>query len=83
MPITSNFRLSPRLRYGIRNNKFDDGRYYQFQPRLRFNTYPMRHSVIEVEMGWNFPMQRQTVNGSRNTTQETGYVIGAGYRLDF
>lgn len=83
VPITSKFRLSPRLRYGQRHNKLDAGSFRQFQPTLRFNYYPMRHSEIEVEFGLNFSRDRAVSGGSFMTTRESGYVLSAGYRIDF
>ncbi|MGE3693339.1 MAG: SPOR domain-containing protein [Novosphingobium sp.] len=83
VPITNRFRLSPRLRYGYRTDKFMDSTFRQFQPTLRFNYYPMRNSEIEIEMGANFNRQRSVFNGALNTTRETGYVASAGFRIDF
>lgn len=83
VPITNSFRLSPRLRYGLRSDKFIDSKFHQFQPTLRLNYYPMHHSEIEVEMGANFSSQRTTIGGVLNTTKETGYVASVGFRVDF
>ncbi len=88
VPVTSNFRLSPRLRYGLRDSKVtsnvtNPGTYSQLQPTIRFNYYPLKHSEVEVEFGGNF--SRQTVwNGTAfDKISETGWVLTAGYRLDF
>ncbi len=83
VPISSKFRLSPRVRYGYRSDKFIDSTFRQLQPTMRFNYYPLRHSEIEVEIGGNFSHQRSTIGGALNTTRESGYVISAGYRIDF
>ena len=83
VPITSKFRLSPRLRYGKRTDKLTVGDYRQFQPTLRLNWYPLRHGEIEVEFGGNFTKQNQTFAGALNTIRESGYVLSAGYRIDF
>lgn len=83
VPITSKFRLSPRLRYGQRRNKLDAGTFRQFQPTVRINYYPIRHSEIEVEFGLNFSRDRAVSAGSFMTTRESGYVLSAGYRIDF
>ena len=83
VPITSKFRLSPRVRWGLRTDKFIDSKFKQIQPTLRLNYYPMRNSEIEVEAGGNFSRQRTMVAGALNTTRETGFVLSAGYRIDF
>ncbi len=83
VPITSKFRLSPRLRYGYRTDKLIDSKFSQFQPTVRFNYYPIRHSEIEIELGANFSSERKVIAGALNTTNESGYVMTAGYRIDF
>jgi tetratricopeptide (TPR) repeat protein len=83
VPVTNKFRLSPRLRYGSRKDKLTDGSFSQFQPTLRINYYPVRHSEIEIELGGNFTHQNSVIMGSTTSTTETGYVLTAGYRLDF
>lgn len=83
IPLTSNFRLSPRVRYGLRNSTVMDSTYSQLQPTLRLNYYPMRSLELEIEAGANFASQRDTVAGQATTTDETGFVISAGYRFDF
>ncbi|MDE2405117.1 MAG: SPOR domain-containing protein [Sphingomonadales bacterium] len=83
VPLTRKFRLSPRLRYGYRTNKFDAGNFRQFQPTLQANWYPFRHGEVEVEFGGNFTRENSYTGGSLTRTTESGYVITAGYRLDF
>lgn len=83
VPITSKFRISPRARYGYRSDKFIDSSFRQIQPTMRFNYYPMRHSEIELELGGNFTRQRSVIGAVTNRTNETGWVINAGYRIDF
>lgn len=83
VPLTNKFRLSPRLRYGMRKDKLTDGSFTQFQPTLRINYYPIRHSEIEIELGGNFSHQTSVLMGSTTSTTESGYVLSAGYRLDF
>jgi len=88
VPITGKFRLSPRLRYGYRDNKITaatpvPGTYRQFQPTLRMNYYPVRHSEIEIEFGGNFTSQSQYNGASWDRIREQGWVLSAGYRLDF
>lgn len=88
VPITSKFRLSPRLRYGHRDGKATQnvpipGSYDQFQPTLRLNFYPVRHSELEIEFGGDFSHQRDNVAGSWVHTNQSGWVLSAGYRLDF
>ncbi len=78
VPITSKFRLSPRARYGYRKDKFTGDTNTQIQPTLKFNYYPVSHSELEIEMGANFTKQRGT-----SPSNETGFVLSAGYRLDF
>lgn len=80
IPLTSKLRVSPRARYGIRNDKFSDSTFQQFQPTLRINYYPIRQAEIELELGGNFSRQQSTLQG---TSSETGIFISAGYRLDF
>jgi hypothetical protein len=88
VPVTSKFRLSPRLRYGFRDNKPTaatpvPGTFRQFQPTLRMNYYPIRHSEIEIELGGNFSSQSQYNGTSWDRIKEKGWVLSAGYRLDF
>jgi hypothetical protein len=80
IPLTSKLRISPRARYGIREDKFSDSRFQQFQPTLRVNYYPIRRAEIEIEFGGNFSHQRSTLQGN---SSETGIFLSAGYRLDF
>lgn len=88
IPITSNFKLNPRLRYGYRDNKLttavlNPGAYNQFQPTVRLNYYPFKHSEVEVEFGGNFTKQTVWNGTSFDRISETGWVLNAGYRLDF
>lgn len=90
VPITSKFRLSPRARYGMRDSKPTlafptPGTFRQFQPTLRLNYYPIRHSEVEIEFGGNFSRQRtfNTTTSAWESTRESGWVLSAGYRLDF
>jgi hypothetical protein len=83
VPITSKFRLSPRVRYGYRKEKLSDANFRQIQPTLRMNYYPSRHMEFEVEVGGNFSRRREMVGGAANTTRESGFVINVGYRVDF
>lgn len=83
IPVSSRFRLSPRVRYGYRTDKFIDSTYKQLQPTLRINYFPMLHSEIELEFGGNFTKQITTIAGSPSRTNESGYVLSAGYRVDF
>lgn len=86
VPVTNKFRLSPRARYSYRTNKLDMGYSRQFQPTLRMNYYPIRHSEIEVELGANLYSQRTLTAGpnpQNSRSRETGFVANIGYRLDF
>lgn len=81
--LSRKVRLSPRLRYGYRDNKLDSGNFSQFQPTMRVNYYPMRGGEIEIEGGANFSRQKSIFAGTPTTMTESGYVLSAGYRLDF
>jgi hypothetical protein len=88
LPISSKFRLSPRLRYGFRDGKVTaqtpvPGTFRQFQPTLRLNYYPIRNSEIEIEFGGNFSSQKVHNGTSFDKIKESGWVLSAGYRLDF
>lgn len=83
VPITSKFRISPRVRYGTRDDKVTTGSFSQLQPTLRLNYYPVRHSEVEIEVGGNFSRQTNVVMGAPMRTTESGYVLSVGYRLDF
>ncbi len=83
IPLMSNFRLSPRLRYGRRDSKLIDSTFRQLQPTLRMDYYPMRNIEIEVEVGANFTHQTDTVNNLTSTFDESGLVFSLGYRIDF
>ena len=88
VPVTTKFRISPRVRYGYRDGKVTEsapvpGSFRQLQPTLRLNYYPIRHSEIEIEFGGNFSTRKEYVSSVLNTTKEKGWVLTAGYRLDF
>lgn len=88
LPVTTNFRLSPRIRYGYRDGKITPstpvpGTFRQIQPTLRLNYYPLKHSEIEVEFGGNFSRQTVWNTSAFDKVTESGWVLSAGYRLDF
>ena len=83
IPITANFRLSPRLRYGRRDSKLIDSQFSQFQPTLRLNYYPRRNIELEIELGANFTHQVDTINNLPSTFDENGLLFSLGYRVDF
>lgn len=83
IPVTNKFRLSPRARYGYRDDKLTASTFRQFQPTLRINYYPVRQSEIEIEIGGNFSRQHQISAGIDSVNTERGIVLSAGYRLDF
>jgi hypothetical protein len=88
VPVTSKLRLNPRFRYGHRNDKITanvlvPGTFTQIQPTMRLNYYPMKHSEIEVELGGNFSTKKDFTTGSLATTKESGWVLSAGFRVDF
>jgi hypothetical protein len=83
VPVTSKFRISPRVRYGYRTDKVVESTFRQLQPTLRMNYYPVRHSEIEIEVGANFSRQRDIIATVLNTTTDRGFVVNAGYRIDF
>jgi len=88
VPVSNAFRISPRLRYGYRDGKITPstpvpGTFKQFQPTVRFNYYPFKHSEIEVEFGGNFTRQSVYNGTSWDKVSEKGWVLTAGYRLDF
>lgn len=83
IPITNKFRLSPRARYGFRDDKLTASTFRQIQPTLRINYYPIRQSEIEIEIGGNFSRQHQMSAGINSVSTERGIVLSAGYRLDF
>lgn len=88
VPVSKVFRVSPRLRYGYRDGKITastpvPGTFKQFQPTLRLNYYPFKHSEIEVEFGGNFTNQSLYNGTSWDRVNEKGWVLSAGYRLDF
>lgn len=88
VPITSKFRLSPRVRYGFRDNKITPstpvpGTFRQLQPTLRMNYYPIKDSEVEVELGGNFTSQSVFNGTTWDRVKERGWVLSAGYRIDF
>jgi hypothetical protein len=83
IPLSTKFRLSPRLRYGMRDDRFTKGTYRQLQPTLRLNYYPFRQSEVELEIGGNFTRQKSFIGTTSNRTTEKGLLINLGYRLDF
>lgn len=90
VPVTDKFRLSPRVRYGYSKDKItlatlNPGNFNQFQPTIRFNYYPIRHSELELEFGGNFQSRKvwNSTSAAYGTIDETGWVLSAGYRLDF
>lgn len=83
VPVTDKLRISPRARYGLREDKTGNSTFRQFQPMMRINYYPIRHSEIEIEFGGNFSRDRATIGTTTTRGSESGYVLSAGYRLDF
>lgn len=83
IPLSQKLRISPRVRYGYRRDRLDQGHYSQLQPIMQLMWYPHRHAEFELEFGGNFTSQKQVINGALNTTTERGIVLTAGYRLDF
>lgn len=84
LPISGKLRLSPRLRYGFRDGKgVNPATYKQIQPTLRINYYPIKHSEIEIEFGGNFARQKIYNGVAYDHVKESGWVLSAGYRLDF
>jgi hypothetical protein len=83
VPVSTTLRISPRVRYGHRTSKQVDSSYSQLQPTLRLNYYPVRDMELELEFGANIASQRDNVAGTITTLDESGFLISAGYRLDF
>lgn len=83
VPVTTSVRVSPRVRYAMRDDKQLDSSFRQLQPTLRVNIYPRRGSEVELELGGNFTRQRTSIGGVDTKTTERGFLITAGYRLDF
>ncbi len=83
VPLGPKLRISPRARFGVRNDKFGTGTFRQFQPTFRLNYYPIRQSEVEVEIGANFSNQKFDTAGFMSTSKEKGLVMSIGYRLDF
>jgi hypothetical protein len=83
IPVTDKVRISPRVRYGYRSDKLIDSTYSQLQPTLRLNYFPLQHSEVEIEFGGNFTRQTTNTAGLVNKTSEKGWVLSAGYRIDF
>jgi SPOR domain len=83
LAITPKFRMSPRARYGYRQDKLTAGTFTQFQPTMRMNFYPIKQSEIEVEVGGNFSKQKSISAGQPTVSTERGVVLSLGYRLDF
>ena len=83
LPLSTQVRLSPRLRYGYRKDKLDVGSLTQFQPTMQLNYYPRRHAEVELEFGGDFSTQKQIVSNALTTTKNKGFLLTAGYRLDF
>lgn len=88
VPVNSTLRLNPRFRYGHRNDKITaavpvPGTFTQLQPTMRLNYYPVKHTEVEVEFGGNFSTKKDYSMGSLATTKESGWVLSAGFRVDF
>ena len=83
VPVSSKFRLSPRIRYGYRTDKLVDRTFKQLQPTVRLNVYPFRNSELELEVGANFSTDKSNIAGVATKTTVSGFLISAGYRIDF
>lgn len=88
IPVNSTLRLNPRFRYGHRNDKITaavpvPGTFSQLQPTMRINYYPVKHTEVEVEFGGNFSTKKDFSMGSLATIKESGWVLSAGFRVDF
>jgi hypothetical protein len=78
-PLTSEFRISPRLRLGYQVGDTSDLREYTVLPSLLLNYYWTRDMSFEVEGGTKWTSREQA--GAKE--DETEYFLTAGFRYDF
>ena len=78
-PVTSKFRISPRLRLSQRESKTADQTQYTVKPSVRMNYIPSRRYQLELEGGGEWTR----TNNAVDVETLKGYYLIGGIRLDF
>lgn len=78
-PLTSEFRVSPRLRLGYRKGDSTDLEEYTVLPSVLLNYYWTKDINLELEVGTKWTQLQQL--GAKETT--TNLFLTAGIRYDF
>ena len=78
-PVTSNFRINPRLDWIFRDNKLTDSERSTLRPFLRLEYTWRRQMRFEAEFGADL-IEDETATDSLSTRS---YFANVGYRIDF
>lgn len=78
-PVTSRFRINPRLRLSQRESKTADQTEFTVKPSIRMNYIPSRRYQFELEGGGEWTRTNNVVD----VETLKGYYLIAGVRLDF
>lgn len=78
-PVTSKFRINPRLRVDFRKNKSDDSEQTTYRPFLRLSYKLKRGFRAEADAGGEWSNRNLT----DTTDKDRSWFVNAGYRMDF
>ncbi|OOZ40294.1 hypothetical protein BOW53_08280 [Solemya pervernicosa gill symbiont] len=78
-PITSNWRLNPRVKLSYRDNKNDGRTQWTLSPAVRMDYRWKRRIHFELEASGDWSTEQL----ASDTTNTHGYYLTAGYRIDF
>ena len=78
-PISSSWRINPRLRLDYRTNRSDGSHQYTVAPSIRTDYRWHRRYHFEFEAGGEW----SNLNLTTTTTKTSDYYVNIGYRIDF
>jgi hypothetical protein len=82
-PVSKDFRVSPRVRYGWQSNKSNPGSSNILEPTMRLNYYVFRRAELELEFGGRIYRSQFFDGTTLKASKESGYLLNVGYRFDF
>ena len=77
-PVSQNFRINPRLRFDLRQNKSDSSKQVTTAPSLRLDYRWKRRLRFEMDIGGEFSSRDLP-----ETDDSKSYFLNLGYRYDF
>jgi hypothetical protein len=78
-PLTEDFRINPRLRFGYRKGDTTDLKEYSVLPSVLLNYYWTKDLSLELEVGAKWTSRQQ----AGITDRDTELFLTAGFRYDF